>query len=63
MDRNLSPAGGLRNWLGSYRKDDGRWYSIIMPAETAEGAEQALQEIYAECRIDGEAFGIIEARP
>lgn len=58
--RDYKPLPGIRYWAASYTRE-GAQYAITFPAATADDALKALQEVYADVQIDGEAMGHIPA--
>jgi hypothetical protein len=52
-------AAGMRWWLFSFRREDGR-YSAEVPAMTREEAERIAADQWGEITFDGEIFGTVE---
>ena len=64
-ERDLNPmpfAAGMRWWLFSYEREDGR-YSGEIPAFTQEEAERIAEETWGAVKFDGEIHGWIDGRP
>lgn len=52
--RDHNPIGPFRLYAYSYIADDGQRYGGAIPAMDPDSALRAIEEVWVECRIDGE---------